>query len=424
MTLEGVETPRPSLLSDARLGMVGAIGATGISGIASIIIARELAVTARGRWAVIASLAVIVSTLGTLGLPTAAAYAGARLQSTERIRFVQAAIAATSVLAVLAGAAYLVAAMVIRPPAPMLAVVAGLTIPFATVWYSVTHQMALTTASMLPYAVAQVAASIVTLGAIVALSAAVTLTVLMVVLVSAAAQATGAAVSLFALKRHGVLGSRLLAAGPRAAARVLRPYLRYATATFATLSLTQIVQRVDVLLVNGYRGPHAAGLYSVGVQVTDLMLVIPAALGFVMFRRGARSTPQHYWDALVALRWTGLFGFAAAIVALALAGWAIPLLFGAGYRGSVAPFRCLLPGTVAFSFQSVLSNYLAGRGRPRIVLVAWLIGATTGIAADLLVIPAYGIVGAAVVSSGSYLLVTGIHVQALRSMRPTSRTRA
>jgi O-antigen/teichoic acid export membrane protein len=107
---------------------------------------------------------------------------------------------------------------------------------------------------------------------------------------------------------------------------------------------------------------------------------------------------------------------AAAIAAAALAGWLVPFVFGTAYRGSIEPLRWLLPGTLAFSLQSVLSNYIAGRGRPRLVLIAWLAGAVVAIAADLVVIPAFGIAGAAIVSSASYVLVTSIHFRALRSV--------
>ncbi len=166
-------------------------------------------------------------------------------------------------------------------------------------------------------------------------------------------------------------------------ARALRPYLSYAMITFGTLSLTTIVQRVQLLLVNGFKGPYAAGLYAVAVQVSDLLPVVPAALGLVMFRRGARAVPDHYSEVVSVLRWTGAFVVAAALVRLgAMAGWLIPLVFGSHYRGSVEPLRLLLPGTVAFSLQSVLSSYLAGRGRPRIVLFAGSAGAVVGICAD------------------------------------------
>lgn len=411
-----------SLLSDARLGTVGAVAGTLISGIASIVIARELGVTSRGRWAVISSLALIVSTVASSGLPVAVAYGSSQLQGRERVCLVQAALVGAAALAAFAGLIYVAIAVIIQPPAPAAAVIVGLAIPAATVCYAVVHALTLTIASMRWYALAQVVASVVTLTAVIMLALSIGLTVLLVVAISAGAQLVGAFICLVALRRGRLLGERLLLDGRRAVVRVLRPHLAYAMITFVTLSLTQVVQRFDVLLVNGYRGPHAAGLYAVAAQLTDLMLVVPAALGLVMFRRGARGSAEHFSDAVRVLTFTGLFGAAASVLALLLSGWAVPLVFGAAYRGAVSPLRWLLPGVIAFSVQSVLSSYLAGRGRPRVVLVAWLLGGTFGIGADLFVIPAYGIVGAAVVSSLSYVLVTSLHVRAMLSARPRVST--
>ncbi|MHB8656956.1 MAG: oligosaccharide flippase family protein [Solirubrobacteraceae bacterium] len=406
----------PSLFSDAAVSTLGSLGGTGISGISSILIARGLGVTARGRWAVISSLAVVVATIAATGLPTAAAYAAARLDAGDRQRLVQSALTGAVALGIFAAIAYLAAAAVIRPPVATVAVLVACAIPLAVVWYSVAHQLTLTVASMRWFAAAQVVSAMATLSAVVILYASGALTVLAVTVVSASSTFIGAGVCLVGLRRARNQRASIFTA-PVAAIRVLRPYLAYAMVTFATLSLTQIVQRIDVLLVNGYKGPHSAGLYSVAVQITDLMLVVPAALGLVIFRRSARSTATHHPDALLALRWTGIFGVAAALFAAAIAAWVIPIVFGSGYRGSVEPLRLLLPGTIAFSMQSVLSQYLAGRGRPRIVLVAWLVGAIVGIGADLIVIPAYGITGAAIVSSASYVIVTGLHFHALRGLR-------
>jgi O-antigen/teichoic acid export membrane protein len=407
-----------SLLSDATLSTAGALGATVLSGIASIIIARSLGVTARGRWAVISSLAVTVGTIGGAGLPIATAYAAARLRGAARRELVQSALVATVVCGCLSALVYLILGTVLQLPAPTAAVVVGAAIPAATIAYAVTHQLTLTVGSMRWFAVIQLANALVTLVAVGLLALTFGLTVLAVVIISAGGSAVGAVVSLVALRRSAVLGTRPWVKRPVAIAAALRPYLLYALMTFATLSLTQIVQRVDVLLIGGYRGPHAAGLYAVAVQVTDLMLVVPAALGLAMFRRGANSAPTHYKDARILLRLTGAIAVIGALVALVLGGWIIPLVFGSAYRGSVDPFRLLLPGTIAFSLQSVLSQYLAGRGRPRIVLIAWITGAVLGLVADLIVIPAYGITGAAVVSSASYVIVTGLHLHGFRQIRP------
>jgi O-antigen/teichoic acid export membrane protein len=406
------------MVSDAALSTLGAVGGTLISGISSIVIARGLGVTGRGRWAVISSLAILVATVCATGLPVAAAYAAARLRAAEREQLAQAALACAAVFALLAALAYLACAAVVRPPASSAAVLAGCAIPAATIAYGVAHQLTLTLSSMRWFAASQLLSATVTLAAVVALGLTGALTVLAVVIVSAGGCLVGLAVSLTSLRRGAALGRTWLVSTPAIAMRILRPYVAYAGMSFATLSLATVVERVDVLLVNAYKGPHAAGLYAVAAQLTSLMLVVPAALGLVVFRRAARSSPDHYSEATRVLRWSGAFAVAAGVVALLSAAWIVPFVLGSGYRGSVEPLRLLLPGMIAFSLQSVLSNYLAGRGRPRSVLVAWLVGMVAGIGGDLVVIPRYGIAGAAVVSSLSYLLVTGLHFRALRALRP------
>jgi O-antigen/teichoic acid export membrane protein len=181
-----------------------------------------------------------------------------------------------------------------------------------------------------------------------------------------------------------------------------------------------VTQRVDVLLVLGLRGVRDAGLYAVASQFGDLLLIFPAALGYVMFRRGSTSTAEHWTDALRSIRWAAIAGLAAALVLEVIASDVVRLLFGARYQPSVAAVRLLLPGIVVLSVQSVISAYVASRGRPRVVLFAWLAGATFGLVADLIVIPTAGIRGAALVSTLSYCLVLGLHIFALRRLRPGS----
>ena len=294
---------RASLFSDARVGVVGAAGSAVSSGLASIIIARELGVTGRGRWAVIASLTLLVATVASSGLPTAASYAGARLRANDQLRLVQAATAGAVALGSVAGLIYLGVALIVRPPAPAVAVLAALAIPAGTVWFAVTHALTLTVATMRWYAIPQLVISVVTLAGVIALALTVGLTVLTVVIVSSVSLLCGVALNLVGLSRHGGFRDPLLVTRPATVVQVLRPFVVYAMVTFATLSLTQIMQRVDILLVNAYRGPHAAGLYAVAVQFTDLILVIPGALGFVMFRRAAGSAPDHWDDVMVVLRW-------------------------------------------------------------------------------------------------------------------------
>jgi O-antigen/teichoic acid export membrane protein len=91
-------------------------------------------------------------------------------------------------------------------------------------------------------------------------------------------------------------------------------------------------------------------------------------------------------------------------------------VYGPEFAPSVLPFLLLLPGVMILSLGKILANDLAGRGKPEY----WTIGAWVSLGLtlvlDLLLIPHWGIAGAAVASSLSYTLGAAIVVGAFRKI--------
>jgi len=406
------------LRRDAVTTAGGILGTTFLAGLTSLLITRGLSPPERGAWGVVAATATLAATIGSLGLPAAAAYAAARTEESERAVLVRAASAGAAVLGVVASLAAFVVLLLSWPEGvPLWALAVGGALAGLLLLHQVTHQLTLTALSTRWFALSAAIPAAVMLVVILAFVLAGTLDVPHVAVASGSTTTLGTAIALGALMRAGLWARHRL--GARRIAATLRPYLGFALLTSATLGVTQVVQKVDVLLVNAFKGAEDAGLYVVAVQYGDLLLVLPGALGLVMFRRGARSSEGHWDDVLRVLRWTALFGIVAAGVSAVIAPWILELLFGPAYRESATALRLLLPGVVLLGLQSVISNYVASRGRPRAVLVAWSVSAVFGVVGDLWAIPHYGITGAAVVSSLSYLLVLLLHVQALLALRPT-----
>ena len=420
MTAEGGVPAAGGLRRDTLISAAGSLGAAGMAGLASIVITRRLGVSARGQWAVVSSLAVLVGAVCTLGLPAAAAYAAARTEGAQQLRVVGSMIAVCLPLSVLAALVYLVVSPLSRPHGLELTVMfSGALIAGLAVWVHVSQQLTLTTMRLEWFAAGQIVPAAVMLIAIGGLVLVGSLTVADVIFASVASSLLGVLICLAGLTSNGLLRWDSIEWSAQALT-VVRPYLAFAALTFGTTALTQVTQRVDVLLVSVLRGVRDAGLYAVASQFGDLLLVLPAAIGYVMFRRGSTSTAEHWEDALRSIRWTAIVGVTMAIVLELSASEVVRILFGERYQPSVAAVRLLLPGIVLLSVQSVISAYVASRGRPRAVLLAWLSGATFGVVADLVVIPIDGIRGAAVVSTLSYALVLGLHISALRALRPAS----
>ena len=156
------------------------------------------------------------------------------------------------------------------------------------------------------------------------------------------------------------------------------------------------------------------------MQFADLLLVAPGAIGIVVFRRGASGHGDHWDDFVRATRWTLVLGVAAGAVTAALAEPLLELVFGDAYGDAATALRLLVPGIVVLAVQSVVSHYVASRGRPRAVVVAWAVAAVAMVVGDLVVIPDHGIEGAAVVSSLGYALCLVLHLPALNAVRRAS----
>ena len=403
------------LASDALLTSGSSVAATGLAAVTSIVIARALGPVDRGVWAVVASLSAIVSTVVPLGLPYALGYALARAEPLERRSVVAAGATAAVLAATLAGAVTLGIALIAQPGdiGAGMAALAG-AIATATVIHHVGQQAMLTGVGLRLYVAVQLTPVLTMLPAVVAIAIATRLSVAATATASAASTALAGVVAVMALRGRGLMG----AAAPRSMWRRLRPYGSFAVMTFGTLALTQIVHRLDLLIVDGYLGERQTGLYAVAVQLGDVLLVVPAAVGAVMFRRGATDAHDHYADALRALRAATAFSLLAACVVAIGAQPLVQVLFGDAYAGSVGAARWLLPGVVVLGAQSVVSNYVASRGRPRAVLTAWMTAALFSVIADLVIVPRHGIEGAAAVSTVAYLLVLGLHVPPMRALRP------
>jgi O-antigen/teichoic acid export membrane protein len=400
-----------SLREEAVLTTGSTLLAVGLSGVASLVIARELGVAGRGTWAVISSSIALGTVVAGLGLPYAAAYAAGRAGGAARARAVRAGLVGAIPLGVAAVAVYALAALAGGGWQLTAALVAGAGLALIGPLHQTAQRLVLTTARATWFAAITLGEAAVVLVAVVAAAIVADLAPVGVVGLVGAATVAGTGLALIGLRRAGVLTG-----GAVAVRATLRPYRGYALATWATLGLTHTVQRADILLVGGFQGATQAGLYAVAAQVGELLLVAPAAIGNVIFRRTTTTAGDARAELRRALRATLAIAVpSAAIVGLA-AGPLLRLLFGDAFEGADTALRLLLPGIVALSVQSVLSNHLAGLGRPGFVLRAWAAGAVVGLGLDLYAVPVHGIEGAAAAASVSYAVVLALHLLGLRRL--------
>jgi O-antigen/teichoic acid export membrane protein len=175
------------------------------------------------------------------------------------------------------------------------------------------------------------------------------------------------------------------------------------------------VFRIDVFLVNGMLGPAPLGIYSVAVAFAELVLLVPNAIGTVLFAHLPAMDEQDQIGLLArSSRMTVLISL---VVGLGVAAISYPLvvvLMGARFAGAVVPLCALVPGLIAMSANYVFANYFGAHGRPLVTAGCFLVGSVLNIAANLALIPALGILGAAIASTIAYAAITATFYLFLR----------
>ena len=98
---------------------------------------------------------------------------------------------------------------------------------------------------------------------------------------------------------------------------------------------------------------------------------------------------------------------AAGVVLAVVMPFALPFAFGRAYEAAIWPTIVLLGGSVFGGTQYVLARAMAARGRTKLLLESFAISAGVMIALDFVLIPRFGIMGAAAASSVSFIAGSG-----------------
>ncbi|MBI2730578.1 MAG: oligosaccharide flippase family protein [Sphingobacteriales bacterium] len=186
-----------------------------------------------------------------------------------------------------------------------------------------------------------------------------------------------------------------------------RLFFSYSLIAFITNCIQFLAYRADYWFVAYYNGEEQLGIYSIAVKLAQLFWILPVLFAGILFP-GTAGQKEIFNEAsmLSLLRVMNVFNIFIALLSLLLIDWLIPVFFGNAYeKGSIA-FKGLLPGIFLFCNTTVIAAYFAGKNRLKINLFGSFLCFVSIIIADLLLIPAYKILGAALASSIGYTITT------------------
>ncbi|MCM3088670.1 flippase [Bhargavaea ginsengi] len=189
-------------------------------------------------------------------------------------------------------------------------------------------------------------------------------------------------------------------------ASLAKEYFSYGSKAHLSNIVSFMNYRMDILMISLFLNPYAVGIYNVAVSIGERLWVISSPISSALFPR-ISSLESENDKTILTVKVTRYVFYLSLIVGVfffVISPWAVYILFGKEYQEASKVIRILLLGITIFAAERILSNDFAGRGKPQINLYTSLFTVLCNVIANVILIPIYGINGAAAATSLSYSL--------------------
>jgi O-antigen/teichoic acid export membrane protein len=185
-----------------------------------------------------------------------------------------------------------------------------------------------------------------------------------------------------------------------------RDTLGYGLKTQLGLIMLFFLFRFDVFLINQIgTGAEAVGIYSIAVVLAERVWVFSGFVSQVMLPRIASwkdENEKRTQLTIITMRFTFWLSILISLLIILFGRILIELLYGAAFSPSVNALLLILPGIVMYNFSRVLGTDMSGRGKPEVNSILFTLSLGVNIVANLILIPRFDFIGAAIASSVSY----------------------
>lgn len=185
----------------------------------------------------------------------------------------------------------------------------------------------------------------------------------------------------------------------------VRKTLGYGWKAHISNILAFVNYKTDIFLVNFFLTPATTGIYVIAVQIAERLWMFSQAASTVLLPRlsAMHENPKGRLD--LANKSFLIVAGLTALTSVAAAGALCLLLypvFGKEYEAALPAFLWLLPGIIAGAGSRIQANCIAASGKPEwnMYVAVWVV--IINIVGNIILIPKFGIMGAAWATSIAY----------------------
>lgn len=182
---------------------------------------------------------------------------------------------------------------------------------------------------------------------------------------------------------------------------------------FAVLNLISIcLSNIDILSLGKWDSATHVGIYAAAQRAAQFFYIIPSLFSFALFPKFSREaiSNPHIFQSLIERSLVVLCAITFPIIigGIVTSSQILRLLFGNEFVTGSTTFILLIACLPLVFLQIILSSALVATGKQKKLITSGLIGITTGIICCILLVPALGMIGAAMSIFATHLVTSVI----------------
>jgi len=185
--------------------------------------------------------------------------------------------------------------------------------------------------------------------------------------------------------------------------------LVFGAQVFGANAINMINYQADIIMIGYFLTATDVGYYAVAVGLSKFFWLVPQTIQTITYPATSEYWRMNNHSALQvmidkSMKYTACILLPVGLGVGFFAKDIITLIFGDGFVHAVLALQILIVGTVVFGVVKAIGGSVTGMGRPDIALKIVAISATINVVLNVLLIPAYGISGAAVATALSLFI--------------------
>ncbi|SIR77391.1 Membrane protein involved in the export of O-antigen and teichoic acid [Haladaptatus litoreus] len=200
-----------------------------------------------------------------------------------------------------------------------------------------------------------------------------------------------------------------------------RKMLAFNSLSIVLILLLMSLYHVDILMLQALADNMQVGYYRAALKLAEFLWFVPLALQTVFVHSTSElwsndKTEQISELAARTTRYTFLLTAIMALGLAVLANIAVPVYFGSQYNPAIMPLLLLLPGALGFAVARPVLAIAQGKGELKYPIAATGSAAGINLVLNAILIPQFGMHGAAVSTSIGYGLMFVFHLWSARKV--------